>query len=182
MGLITDIKTIASQNTDRKDPNTSQAQSNFYNPNPTPGPEAAVKENPAQTTGKLTQEEAEETGMTNAYLLTSIFEGIHGGVLFYKHYKRFTPEEKDLLAIANSKDPSKCSEAEIKLLQKASKLNEKYEKQKEKVETDEETMERLEKGFTKYAQVTGKKTTPTLMLAAIITKFCTDKALDIFLD
>ncbi len=193
MGLITSIEEIASKATERKNPSAPGTQTQMYVPPEQIRKEAEDKaaEEKTKTTAadpktnepsKISDEKALQSGTTNAYLITSITEMVRGGILLYKQANCLSDREKDILELANAKNEKDLTEVERSVIFKYSKACAKYDKKKEKIRTSEEDMEMLTEGLTTYSKVTGKETSPTLMLAAVLAKYASSIAMDSLLD
>lgn len=184
MGLLTDINEVASHTTERKNPAAAgQGETKFYSPpGATDNPQASPPGGQQPTTGKISKEEAERTGKTNAYLFASSFELARTTILAIKENRILTPEEKEIFASASIKDPNVLTEIETKVLQKYARASARLDKKKEKVPTKDEDMKMLIEGFATYSEVTGKKSSPEMILLAMGFRFCSSVAMDTFLD
>ncbi len=186
MGLITDIKEVASHNTERKYATAENPEQKLYTATPDePKPAAPAPGQPATSAApapKITKQEADETGESIAYSISSSVEMIRSVVLLVKHTKSLTPEEKLILENANIKESKDLTEVDIRVMHKHLKASNKYKEKKEKIPTSEENQEMLAKGFSSWSASTGIKASPHFIAGSVMVKFLASIALDAFLD
>lgn len=114
------------------------------------------KETPAKKT-ELSEKEIKagaETGAAAVELLTSL---LSEGIINFRYYRKFTPEEREKLnnEILDKPDHQRTDDEQT-MANKFERLMSQRDKKLGKVKMSETARERLIFGFTKHAEITGK--------------------------
>jgi len=138
-------------------------------------------ENDSAPANKSSDKEAEESGQTGAYLISSAIETVFGVAERIVFTRKFNADEKARLLENDNKKFDDLSSDDQNLNLKFLALQKKHDKIRERIPMKDTEVENLAKGLTEYAKVTGKKFDPQLLLWVTIIKSVTDKSMDIFL-
>ena len=188
-GFFEDLKTVASEATERKNPvaevKTEAGQpkppSNFYQPPGTEKKEENEKDKKTETVEAEKKIDAEKSGQTAAIICSGSIETLFKLAERIVYIKQFTQEEKEKIVLIQDKDESDLDDKEKTLNRKFMRINKQHEKIMDKIDFDDDEVHAMAKGFTEYTRVTGKELSPNLILWSTIINAICSRSIDIFM-
>lgn len=183
------IEEVAGEATERKNPvppqpaDTTQQPSVFYDPKTDSTEKKPGTTNTSQpvpeTPGKLSKDEAKQSGEANAYLHAGIQENLLKGIILWRYITRFSDDEKEKVISLGSKPDTDHTPEEKNLNARFLKYSETFTKQNEKAKMDKDELDNLAYGYSLHAEITGTKTNPNVIIASTIINGFINKAMDV---